>query len=782
VFAACASVQPKPAARPAFEYHYDRDALIASEPQGDAVVALTAAGHLLRFEAETFRLTAEKLEARRASALGRGDDGAVLVGFSNGSIGRLDLASLETTEVASVQGEPYWIGRCAGVTGLVVAYRRFGPQPFGWLRQAPRNLRVRVLATGAEIGVLGGALHCDERGRLWAGFDEGEWGGRISVVDLRAATLTVQQIKNDTWHGVYGFVESADGKLFAYGGTSHMGYLAAFVAQVFGPELKPRMVYISSGNSFGEDDAEIRSPFGPISHIVAAPGGGFVVFALGRIYRADRTFREWEFVGLQRLHTTSGRPDAVGSYPAIVEARSFDDGRILLTTRLDGFLVVEGAEKKSHRLADQPGIVARTLSASGSLLAIFGDGDEPSGLLADGRWLPAFDGLPRLEPPARYSAVSFLALDDGRVLMVAESKDKGWAPTPATLTTAYIEAGKVGSAFTQPGGDNYFDRRGLLFTLPDGTVAYEETDETLWTLSGTRWTRVASPTKSPPIVKSFAFGRERVVLTREDWNKPKLARLTVPFKLEAMPVRIGGKEVRVEDAAFLDADHLLVATDPVLCILDLRGGDCAIFRSGATDEARRVLRDSKGRIWIAGRGLWRLDAGRAVPYTLALPFLGDAEVLDLVGAGDRLALALGDRGVALVDPDVKGNGPPPRRLAAWESRYDDGAVIVTCTPPPGDTRDFSSDFEKQYQRLNDGIWAEQQRSGPRDTYAREFFDYDPYRDVFHTPDPGRLAARILALVQASPLARRMRVAKRAGPRGYTPEVTLFAGALSAVPE
>jgi hypothetical protein len=149
-----------------------------------------------------------------------------------------------------------------------------------------------------------------------------------------------------------------------------------------------------------------------------------------------------------------------------------------------------------------------------------------------------------------------------------------------------------------------------------------------------------------------------------------------------IPVRLSAQDAPVEDAVSLDSLHLLVATDPLLCWLDLKSGTCAVFEPKVDGDARRVARDAKGRLWIAGRGLWRVDENRrAVSYPLGLPFLQDTDILDLEAIDGRLAVALGDRGLAFLDPDAQ---PDPKLdtiepAGAFESRYGDGAVIVTFT-------------------------------------------------------------------------------------------------------
>src|SRR5262245_56983222 len=76
-----------------WDYHYDRNALTASVGAGAHLVALTEAGHILRFDRGTLALTGEWLSPRIARALGAATDADVVVGFENGQIARLDVAT-----------------------------------------------------------------------------------------------------------------------------------------------------------------------------------------------------------------------------------------------------------------------------------------------------------------------------------------------------------------------------------------------------------------------------------------------------------------------------------------------------------------------------------------------------------------------------------------------------------------------------------------------------------------------------------------------------------------
>jgi len=230
-----------------------------------------------------------------------------------------------------------------------------------------------------------------------------------------------------------------------------------------------------------------------------------------------------------------------------------------------------------------------------------------------------------------------------------------------------------------------------------------------------------------------------------------------------------------------DARRSLLATDPRLCLVDLSTGDCAPVDQGIPNEARRVARDGKGRVWAAGRGLWRLDPERGpVPYPVNLPFLEDANVLDLEAVEGRLVLTLGNRGLAMLDADAPGGEFDEPVLDPWNSRqpheprFEDGAVFVYLD----ETLDSSPDWVitmRKFYALQEKLRAEIRPSGIRGYLA---WDLDtpirksprPIRFTLYTSDVDALARHVFRLTQADPLASKLRVMIRRGPRGRAPIV------------
>jgi len=74
------------------EYHYDRNAITSSVIVDDSVLAITRAGHLLRFALGSLAVTGESLSAESALVWGPVQQGSELAAFAGGRIGRVRAA------------------------------------------------------------------------------------------------------------------------------------------------------------------------------------------------------------------------------------------------------------------------------------------------------------------------------------------------------------------------------------------------------------------------------------------------------------------------------------------------------------------------------------------------------------------------------------------------------------------------------------------------------------------------------------------------------------------
>ena len=225
------------------EYHFDRNSLRQSLRAGDSLIALTSSGNILRFALPAVRLTRERVGAEVVTCLGRGVDDEVLAGLSDGRVCRVDLVTLDLKEVARLASKPLWVGQYArdgrsGILGVVEASKKVTEDGDTW--EASYSV-VHDLAAGKTFVFEKQATTflLDREGRIWLGGDKGEWGGWCGRLDLRTGTTlelkkTGKDIPDDVnqWPGVYGFVQLRDGQVWAFGGTSHMGFHHGFISRV----------------------------------------------------------------------------------------------------------------------------------------------------------------------------------------------------------------------------------------------------------------------------------------------------------------------------------------------------------------------------------------------------------------------------------------------------------------------------------------------------------------------------------------------------------------------
>jgi hypothetical protein len=359
----CATARPAPAPplNVPVDQRYDRNALVTSVVAGPFVVALTAAGSLLRFERHTLALTGERWPARRAVALAAADDrGAVLVGLSSGHIMRLDPATLDMAPVGEVPGVPVFINRDPGSPRVVVVFGKPVAAPWGWSRRSLRDLRARSLDGAWEVPVDAPTTTLvDRQRRLWLGGDHGEWGGGIEVLDLPSGRLA--EVPWEDGGGVYGFLERPDGEIWAFGGTAHMLMANGHVASV-APGRPSHVLYhheLMWGLTYEAQQKQQKlignRPLGPISHVMTVEGGQLLVVAGEHVFESDARFGRWKHVSRLEIGVPAGRPDAVANYPG-VRSWAIVDGQLLLTTVRDGLVTLSprvGA-LRAHRLDDQP--------------------------------------------------------------------------------------------------------------------------------------------------------------------------------------------------------------------------------------------------------------------------------------------------------------------------------------------------------------------------------------------------------------------------------------------
>ncbi|MBI4954270.1 MAG: hypothetical protein HY908_19755 [Myxococcales bacterium] len=600
----------------AWRYHYDRNALGGARVLRDgAIVAVSRSGELLRFAPGSLALEAERAAGPAARALALGPDGALFAALEDGALVAVDDKTLATRPVAALGGTAEWLGvdRAGAVAVVRVA---------GVVAGRPSvRLEVVDVATGRRHALeqlAPSAFLLDARRRLWLGVDAGEWGGKLARLDLGSGELVQLRGQVD---GVYGFFQrGAD--VMAHGGMLHLGLAQGYVARCGETAVELVASFDRSGAAAGAD-----RPVGPITEVLGEPGGTFLALGYDAVWRADAAFTRFDRVAGLSFRHRPGRPDAMGSYPAVRSAARLDDGSLLVATGRDGLVrIAPDGDLASSRLAGQLEAAWLGSIALGRGTALWSD--DPDGApwrLRDGRWsqVPVY-------PPAApageawYARACFLAPDGSRLCVVATNSTPGlrqvlrWREGVAAPEVLVSEP------------------RGTLspaeaFVTPDG-VLWRADELALGRLEGGAW--VAAGTVPDKYLWGLrpvgADGAGHVLLLAP--RQQKLLALTPGQGLAFAAVADGGGPLAVADAVAAPGGGLVLATDRGLRALPAAGGRAEAGPADVGEVSLSALtRDGRGRLWVGGAGLWLHD-----PAT---------------GKLHELAGALGHRGVVALAPD-----------------------------------------------------------------------------------------------------------------------------------
>ncbi len=422
------------------------------------------------------------------TCLGRGEDGAVLAGFADGRIGRVDPANLAVTEIARMPGKVQWVGT-TGVAGRpakprvvsVVEAMKWVKNDEGERVEVPYSLvhdpdsgKTYDPEARSEIpaGRSATAFLLDSKHRLWLGADNGEWGGWCSCVDLDRG-----RVHPVAGFNVFGFIELRDGQVWAFGGSDHLGVASGFIARVDtgkaqslhrldnGPPIRRQLEEMRKAAGLEPREAKVDPgpeppfptdrPFAPVTHVVEdSRTGALVVVSFSDIYRTDARLGRWEKVHHLKIRYRDGRPDAVGTYPSVrsvlpVEGPGQPMG-LLFATRVDGLIRLVDGRETSHALPGQLGAeyVDRIEGSAEGVLVFDGSDEDAPWRFRDGAWstvsfAPPFEKDPRepVVPGFRsrsWSKTRVLVGRDGAIFTINVGPI-----TPGTRTTARWRDGKA---------------------------------------------------------------------------------------------------------------------------------------------------------------------------------------------------------------------------------------------------------------------------------------------------------------------------------------------------
>jgi hypothetical protein len=773
------------------EYHFDGNAVVDSRAVGARLLALSASGHFLGFDRETFAVRNQKILRRRATCLGPADKTHVLAGISNGAIVRVAVEDLSLEQVADVPGVPRWIGKRSKDGALVVAYQA---------SQSAENVLVKDEGQGRtyEVGARP-ILFLDSVDRLWIAS-----GGKLEVIDLASGTSREVASKG-RWDGVRGFVELSDRQVWAFGGAERSGEMSSFVIRLV-PGLKPVPIYPPAGKRRAGDDAW---PTTPITHILEESDPARVlVVSYNGVSVSDKTLADWK--PLDALAAGHREDDALH---AVGQAHLASNG-ILVTLARGGFLEVTPDYTRRHLLDGQNTVIRPSeIVRLADGIAFYGDGGPL--FYSKGAWHALPDPVmppAELMGPARsgekerlWAAMTTIPIEGEVSYVIAKAgPPRHYIGHLHGLRDVFLTARWDGKVLTVLGREDLPIEPDDTFATPDKQL-WNVDDQGLWSFAGGHWHLVMRSTpesaggNKPSGALDSAGSRAQNTFRSaigeplhfaEGFTPPfyglpvaaaswALVRLDsneaggVPL-IDEVPVKLDGRRLQIRDATIWGnrKEELLLATDHGLCVFNIRWGTCELMRpEGLGDEVNLFMRDGTKRLWLGGRGLWVLrDQKHADPVHPSVPMLADSEVVALAEAPDgRLVVGLAGRGaVFLTIPQgwFQRSPEPPATLATWEATrphepafQDRGIVLRPCRVKNGQSSEGITG------PLLADLRAVVPSLGPRVRIEfEEAFEGTP-DIVVRGAEPEKLLEGVLPLLEKLGNKAKVSVLKRFGPRG-----------------
>jgi hypothetical protein len=630
-------------------YHFNRNALSAACIAGDEILAVTDSGNLLRFDSKDLRLQQEARPDTAIALLAPAKGVGVLAACADGRVFRTDPKTLKQTEFAKLPAAPRWMAGfrdatrqqdgvlavTSTVTEIELHRLGFGP---------PSSEKYELPLSGIDRGGVG-VFFLDGKSRLWLGKDAGEWGGWCGSLDLNAGKAGKIETLEGHSQGVYGFVELPDGQVWAYGGTMHMNLRSAFIKRVDHGKSEELASFGSFGRERDDPNGSPKQPRDPITHVIPDPAGdGLLVFAYRDLFRVDTKLTNWRYLGGVELRYRWGRPDAIGVYPALrrILAAEGKSGDLICATARDGLLRIRDGRVTHYVVPGQIGDdrIDTILPTSDATL-LHG---EDLWRYTEGRWqaTPLFPPA-RPSPSERWYECSLMLDPDRRPVSLCRSNS-----TPGSAALTRLKGGGVEILASQSGGSATFCARGG-FATPDGSYWCADREELLRLVDG-QWQKVGTaPEKflwgfrmarggKPPWILHCEGGLYRLT--------PKEGARDASLTPVPLPAELG----TIHDALALEAGPILLACSAGLHLFDEKSGKasgCPFAPPGG--EVLALCRDGRGRIWLAGSGLWMVDAKGVVHDLGKLTRYGAAQAIGADSAdATGVIVALVGRGILFV--------------------------------------------------------------------------------------------------------------------------------------
>jgi hypothetical protein len=688
-----------------FRYYFNHNGLKDCVRVGNSLIALTESGNLIRFDSETLAMEGQAIIPGRGTAIAPDSD-RVLIGTENGKIYDVDSVSLSLKVVATVQGRVVWLGDGLGGTQnrRIVAVIDNYPEVLPWPGEPfkdydARSVRLERIETrpyfvavhangkvktvpfllGKNFAIPNSYL-LDDSNRLWMGSDKGEWGGECSYMDLR--TGKVHAVAGDV-SGVLGFLRSTDGRLFAYGGTSHLGMHTGYIAQIKDEHLENISQFesndwkrpvpekaqqiISRLEKGPEAQGQIASadgkPQGPIDLMMEdSDKGGFWVVSAHILYRADSRFSEWRKIVDLGGRWYGGRRYSMGNTPTVnrlIADKSKPDSLLAVMGR-DGLERVSNARVEHLSFVGEleSSVVEIWKSSIGTVLLADDSGHTAWRVGDDGwremRFFP--NRRPSDEGADWYEAEPFGDDGDGIVAFSSDNISPGERDIVKLRTLGTTEtteswkdsSSRWDSSFLRTSDGHLLRISGSKLAIRQasgwgeaGMSKMPDSDERKRVLIGRRYVSLAAADQSE-IFLDVELG-ELEKLTRNSDEPYSFAPLS--YKHQAAPTR-------VFDAVADSDGWVLSATAHGLLRLRLEDGQRKPVPSPSlSEEIKSICRDEQGRLWAAGRRLYvSSDEGKRW-NNVELPMVSDTYTKRVRPnpMAPGLIVALHDRGVVFLD-------------------------------------------------------------------------------------------------------------------------------------
>lgn len=674
-----------------YAYHFDLNAFIDAVRVGDAVIAVTRSGNLLRLNARTLSLEARAVVTERATAITKDERGVVLIGTEIGGIAVVDPVSLAPTVLVSGDGSVRWLTRTGDRLVAVLEPRQISRWPGEPLDEFRRRLtqgrwsllvheRGRTLRHQLPRDTSANAFLVDGS-TLWLGMDGGEFGGALASIDLRTGRVTS---RDKSGLNVYGLVRAADGRLLAHGGLAHItiseGYVAGIDAR---GQLQPIRTFEDPPTAaLRRDKADVRLPDrtvpqAPIDLLVEDHSGEwFWAVSNHELFRVTpdlKTWSKWADLGGRLIE---GRANSVGNTTTVNKLVPGSDGDLLAFTGRDGVLRVSGRDVQRIAVPDQlEGHVVDIWDTS--LGTIYLDADMALSSDAPFFWRLSNDRWQRIDfCPTENKAVGFysmpIASDESGVLVHCQG-DTGDTPAALVRLDAKGRLLTLDSwRFDYSTPDRFIPTGGRLVALKRFDASG---DAGVWTREGGEWRMVGRTSLKHPLDTTLGReGRSYVSLAAPGailqayWAPAEgvLIRLVSELKSGALrPEPVPGRELtNIMDAVPDRGANALLVTPRGLFRYSLantldgpRGMESRRAERIESPKGERIVtvaRDGTGRLWAAGDRLYISSNEGKTWRVVDAPMMSRTEVKRLrpkVGTKQGMLLSLYDRGFVVFEEE-----------------------------------------------------------------------------------------------------------------------------------